>query len=282
MTANITVGKKAEKQPLKASLCERTSIGGRLRARTGEDTGRSSALCALVLILALTSYAGPPVQRNESKTEMAAAKFPQFVSEYLQDLHSRHPMLAAASGIHTWDAQLEDYSSQALSAESNAIKAFQARLEKIPPLELRLSDIFDYQILASNMSGRLLELERIQSYERNPQVYNDPISTGLLQLAMFESSSADSRLRCVIAKENLVPRLLDSARLNIRKTPAVFLKVAIDGFKGTLSFVQTDLPKAFASVDDPTLQSEFKKSTRTAARSNREVHQASSGNETRP
>jgi uncharacterized protein (DUF885 family) len=268
MIANVTGckrDKREEEQPLWVSLRRRTSIGGRLRARTGADTGRSSALCALLLILALTSYAGPLLQRNESKTEMAAAKFPQFVSEYLQDLHSRHPMLAAASGIHTWDTQLEDYSTQALSAESNAIKAFQTRLEKIPPLELRLSDIFDYQILASNMGGRLLELERIQSHLRNPQVYSDPISTGLLQLAMFESAPADVRLRQVIAKENLAPRLLDSARLNIRKPPAVFLKVALDSFKGTLSFVQTDLPKAFSSVDDPTLQSEFKKSTRTAA-----------------
>ena len=173
-------------------------------------------------------------------------------------------MLAAASGLHAWDGQLEDYSSLALSAESNAIKAFQARLEKIPPLELRLSDTFDYQILSSNMSARLLELEQIKSYERYPQVYNEPISTGLLQLASFESAPADMRLRQVIAKEKLVPRLLDSARSNIRKPPAVFLKVAIETFKGTLSFLQTDLPGAFASVKDQKLQTEFKKSTKTA------------------
>jgi uncharacterized protein (DUF885 family) len=212
----------------------------------------------------ITSYAAPLFQKSESKSEMAAAKFPKLVAEYLQDLHSRHPMLAAASGIHAWDGQLEDYSSLALSAESNAIKAFQARLEKIPPLELRLSDTFDHQILASNMSARLLELEQIKSYERNPQVYNEPISTGLLQLAMFEYAPADSRLRHVIAKENLVPRLLDSARANIHKPPAVFLKVAIDSFNGSLSFVQSDLPRAFASVKDQKLQSEFKKSTKTA------------------
>ena len=195
---------------------------------------------------------------------MAAAKFPKLVQEYLQDLHARHPTVAAASGIHTWDAQLEDFSAAAIAAEILAIKAFQTRLEKIPPLELPLSDTFDYQILASNMDARLLELEQIKSYERNPQVYNDPLSSGLLQLAMFEHSPADTRLRQVIAKEKLVPRLLDAARVNVRQTPAVFLKVAIDSFKGTLSFVQTDLPRAFASVKDTKLQSEFKKSTKTA------------------
>ena len=196
---------------------------------------------------------------------MAAAKFPKLVAEYLLDLHSRHPTLAAASGIHAWDGQLEDYGIQAIAAEISAIKAFQARLQKIPPLELPLSDTFDYQILSSNMNARLLELEQIKSYERNPQVYNDLLSTGLLQLAMFEYAPADSRLRHLVAKERLVPRLLDSARANVHKPPAVFLKVAIASFKGTLSFVQTDLPRAFASVKDPKLQSEFKKSTKTVA-----------------
>lgn len=203
--------------------------------------------------------------RTESKSEMAAAKFPALVAEYLRDLHSRHPALAASSGIHTWDSQLEDYSAPEISAEIAAIKTFQARLEKIPPLELALSDTFDYQIVVSSMKSRLFELEQIKSYERNPQVYNDPISSGLLQLATFEYAPADARLRSVIAKEKLVPRLLDSARSNVSKTPAVFLKVAIESFKGTLSFVEKDLPSAFASVQDSKLQAEFKQSTKTAA-----------------
>jgi len=219
----------------------------------------------LFFALLFSSSAAAPPQQTESKSQMAAAKFPKLVAEYLQDLHARHPALAAASGIHAWDGQLEDYSAPAIAAEISAIKAFQARLEKIPPLELALSDTFDYQILSSNMSARLLELEQIQSYERNPQVYNEPISTGLLQIAMFEYVPADSRIRHVIAKEKLVPRLLESARSNVRKPPAVYLKVAIESFKGTLSFVQSDLPKAFASVKDAKLQSEFKKSTKTAA-----------------
>lgn len=268
MKGIVNAGTSPKELPVRASLRGRPPLrksGLKITQGRPRRDVRTFALCSLLLLQGFSSLAGPISQRTESKTEMAAAKFPKLVAEYLQDLHSRHPSVACASGIHAWDGQLEDYSAPALSAETNAIKAFQARLEKIPPLELRLSDTFDYQILASNMSARLLELEQIQSYVRNPQVYNDPISTGLLQLAMFEYAPADSRIRHVIAKENLVPRMLDSARANIRKPPAVFLKVAIDAFKGTLGFIQSDLPKAFASVKDPKLQSEFKKSTKTAA-----------------
>src|SRR4030095_8135976 len=202
-------------------------------------------ICSVLLLVCLpsASLTRPIVaaaQNRESENEVAAAKFPKLVAEYLQDLHSRRPAFAAASGLHTWDGQLEDFSSLAIASEISAIKSFQSRLEKIPPLELPLSDAFDHQILASNMSARLLELEQIKNYERNPQVYSDAISNGLLQLAMFEHAPADWRLRQVISKEKMVPRLLDSARMNIRQTPAVFLKVALEVFKGTLSFVQTD------------------------------------------
>lgn len=196
---------------------------------------------------------------------MAAADFPKFVEDYLLDYHSRHPSLAAASGIHAWDAQLEDYSSQAISAEVSAIKKFQMRLEKIPPLQLTSSDIFDYQILLSNMKSRLLELEQIKNYERNPQIYSDVISNGLLQIAMFNSAPPDSRIRHVIGKENQVPHLLDSAKANIHNVPSIFLKTASENFKGTLGFIQKELPMAFASVKDAKLQTEFKKSTKTAS-----------------
>src|SRR5215510_5411622 len=268
MRRNVIAGKNAKLSLKTSSTVPHSSPEFTWLERLRRRDTRTVALiiCALIMPV-LTSDAGSMLQKNEYKSEMAAAKFPRLVSEYLQDLHSRHPALAASSGFHTWDAQLEDYSPTAIAAECAAIRAFQARLEKIPPLELRLSDTLDHQILASNMNARLLELEQIKNYEHNPQVYNEPIATGLLQLAMFESAPPEVGLRQVIAKENLVPGLLDWARANIRKPHAVFLKVAIESFKGTQSFVQNDLPKAFVSVKDQKLQSEFKKSTKKAAES---------------
>lgn len=206
-----------------------------------------------------------PGQKTEDKSALAAASFPKLENEYIEDLYARHPNLAAASGIHAWDGRLEDYSSSALADEISTIKKFQSRLEKIPPLQLGLSEIFDYQMIASNMKSRLLELEQIKNYERSPHIYNDLISTGLLQIATFEYAPADSRIRHLISKEKQIPRLLDAARSNVHNVPEVYLKIALDGFKGTLKFIQTDLPKAFALVKDAKLQADFKKSTKAAA-----------------
>jgi uncharacterized protein (DUF885 family) len=205
------------------------------------------------------------MQNSQQKNEIAAAAFPRLVNDYLLDLHSRHPTLAVASGLHAWNGRLEDYSPEAIASEINSIKALQGRLEKVPRLELTFSDLVDYQIIASNMKSRLLELEQIKSYERNPQIYSDAISNGLLQILMFDYAPLDSRLRHVVSKQKQVPRFLESAYANLARVPAVFLKTGIESFKGTLSFVQNELPKAFASVKEPKLQSDFKKSTRKAA-----------------
>lgn len=228
--------------------------------------GRTCMASLLIFSFFLSPFSfSRAMQKTEDRVAMAAADYPKLVDEYMTDLYSRHPNIAAATGLHAWDGRLEDLSSGAISDEVSAIKKFQSRLEKIPPLELGFSDLFDYQILASNMKSRLLEFEQIKSYERNPSVYNDVISTGLLQIASFEHAPADSRIRHIIAKEKQIPRLLDSARANVGKVPAIYLKVALESFKGTLGFIQSDLPKAFASVKDVKLQTEFKKSTKTAA-----------------
>src|SRR6185369_4114671 len=167
MRRNVIAGRCASENLVGASHCGRSSV-----SRAGHESTNAfrrpkiaARLCLGVVLLlnVLGSNGSTLFQKSESRTEMAAAKFPALVAEYLRDLHARHPALAAASGLHVWDSQLEDYSALAISSEISAIKSFQQRLEKIPPLELQLTDTFDYQILASNMNARLLELETIKS-----------------------------------------------------------------------------------------------------------------------
>lgn len=243
-----------------------TSRGPRLRAGRFLGT-RVTLACLMSAALLSPSSLGAfaEIQSSESKAEMAASEFQRFVSDYLSDLYSRHPVLAASSGLHSWDDRLEDYSQAALVAEAASIKKFQLRLEKIPALSLGLSELFDHEILAANMKARLLELEHIKSYERNPQIYSDLISNNLLLLALFDYAPLDVRLKSVIAKEKQIPRLVESAQSNIHNPPAALIKAGLASLRGVAGFVRTDLPGAFASVRDVKLQAELKKTTAAAA-----------------
>ncbi len=181
---------------------------------------------AFALSLLLAAYCLLPAaycfQQSQERGELAAADFPKFIDEYLADTYSRHPLLASMSGMHAWESRLEDYSAPALADEAAAIRKFQARLEKIPPLQLSFSELFDYQIIASNMKARLVELEQVKSYTRDPAIYSYPIIAGLLRVEMFEYAPIDSRLRHVIAKQKQIPHLIDAARAGVQAPPPVF------------------------------------------------------------
>src|SRR5437762_1839 len=56
--------------------------------------------------------------------------------------------------------------------------------------------------------------------------------------------------RRVLPKLRQTPRLIQAARDNIKEPPGIFVKVGIETMRGTLKFIDEDLPRAFADVDD--------------------------------
>jgi uncharacterized protein (DUF885 family) len=53
-----------------------------------------------------------------------------------------------------------------------------------------------------------------------------------------------------MSKLRQTPRLVQAARDNIKDPPGIFVKVGIDALKGALQFIDRELPRAFADVDD--------------------------------
>ena len=97
----------------------------------------------------------------------------------------------------------------------------------------------------------MYELEAIRTWDRNPQIYSDVLGMSLAGQALF-SYSTGSRSERVGSSSKLrqVPRLVQAARENIKETPGIFVKVGLEAWRGTLKFIESDLPKAFSSLDD--------------------------------
>jgi uncharacterized protein (DUF885 family) len=53
-----------------------------------------------------------------------------------------------------------------------------------------------------------------------------------------------------LSKLGQAQRLIQAARDNIKDPPGIFVKVGIESFRGVLTFIERDLPRAFSSVDD--------------------------------
>ena len=180
----------------------------------------------------------------------AAEPFPHFVDDFLSFLYEVHPTGATMDGVHTHDDLIEDYRRSAIDTHVSALAGFARRLDAIPVDQLALREQIEHQIVASNIRARQFELEATRSWERNPHVYADTLASSLAAQAIFTYAPETDRARRVLSKLRQVPRLVQAARENIKEPPAMFVKVGIDTWRGAMSFIDADLPRAFVNVDD--------------------------------
>ena len=180
----------------------------------------------------------------------AAEPFPHFVDDYLSFLYEVHPTGATMDGVHTHDDLIEDYRRAAIDTHVSALAGFARRLDAIPVDQLAAREQVEHQIVSSNIRARQFELEATRSWERNPHVYADTLASSLAAQAIFTYAPETDRARRVLSKLRQVPRLVQAARDNIKEPPAMFVKVGIDTWRGTMAFIDTDLPRAFSNVDD--------------------------------
>lgn len=183
----------------------------------------------------------------------AAEPLPHFVDDYLSYLYEVHPTGATMDGVHIHDDLIEDYRRTAVDTHISALSGFARRLDAIPVTHLSLREQVEHQIVAANIRARQFDLEEVRSWERNPHVYADTIASSLATQAIFSYAPEADRARRVLSKLRQVPRLVQASRDNLTDPPAIFVKVGIDTWRGAMSFIDADLPRAFSGVDDPHL-----------------------------
>ncbi len=175
---------------------------------------------------------------------------PHFVDDYLAYLQEVQPSHASFDGTHLHDDLLEDLSRAALDAHARTLAGFSRRLQQIDVQHLSSVERVDHEILVANVDGRLFELEQVRTAERNPQLYADIIGMSLASQALFAYAPEPDRARRVVSRLRQVPRLVQAARENIKECPGILVKVGLEAWKGTLKFVEADLPRAFSALDD--------------------------------
>jgi uncharacterized protein (DUF885 family) len=180
----------------------------------------------------------------------AAEPFPHFVDDYLNYLYEAHPSSATLDGVHLHDDLLEDFRRPAIEAHLSALAGFARRLDAIPVSQLPETEQVEHGIVASNLRARQFDLEENRAWERNPHIYGDTLATSLATQVIFDYAPEPDRARRVLSKLRQTPRLIQAARENVKEPPAIFVKVGLDTLRGVMSFINSDLPRAFHSLDD--------------------------------
>ena len=180
----------------------------------------------------------------------SAEPLPHFVDEYLAYLYEAHPTNAAFDGVHLHDDLLEDFGRQAIDAQIRALGGFARRLAAIDPTHLTDTERLERPALESNIRSRLFELEQVRTWERSLQHYAEILATSLAGQVLFDYAPLAERARRVHSKLRQVPRMIQSARDNIKDPPGIYVKVGLESLRGTLRFINDDLPRAFGDLGD--------------------------------
>jgi uncharacterized protein (DUF885 family) len=196
----------------------------------------------------------------------SAEPLPHFVDEYLAWLHETHPTNATFDGVHLHDDLLEDLGRASVDARLRDLGGFARRLAAIDPARLTPVERLERPALEANIRARQFELDAVRSWERNPQLYGDLLSTSLAGQVLFGYAPLAERARRVLSKLRQVPRFIQSARDNVKDPPGIFVKVGLESLRGALRFIEDDLPRAFGDLDDLHLLGDLADASTEAAR----------------
>ncbi|MGH9547545.1 MAG: DUF885 domain-containing protein [Terriglobales bacterium] len=222
------------------------------------------ALCLVIQLSLFSFIAAPPAAVAQSAPAQAA--FDKLVDEYFDFYFQFQPTAGTQAGFHQYDGKLEDFSRKGVDAEIAGLDQFQKKFDSMQSTRLSEESAGDLEVLTSAIQARLLELQSIQMWRKDPDVYISDLSYGVFLIMRRDFAPQADRLRSVIAREREIPRVLEAARQNISDPPKVYTQVALQQMPDTIKFFQKDVPEAFRKVRDPKLLAEFKASTDTAVK----------------
>ncbi len=195
-----------------------------------------------------------------TKQPYSAADYDRLVNAYFDRYFDFHPSEGTAVGLHQYDQMLEDFSPKARAAEIAFLLDFKQEFGIFHPDLLDEEQRADLIIMSNAVNARLLELQEIRMWERNPDVYSGSSTSTIFSLMSRNFAPPGERLKSVIAREQKIPANLAMAKSNLKNPPKIYTEIALEQMPGIISFFQKDVPAAFKQVNDPSLLAQFKAS----------------------
>jgi len=191
-------------------------------------------------------------------TDNRDAEFGKLADRYFDEVAFKYdPVSGTQAGFHQYDQQLPSGSRGEVEAEIVALHQYESGVRAFDPKGLSPGVAADRELVLSQIQGQLLSLETIRSWEKNPDLYSSGASSAIFVIMSRTYAAPEERLKSAIAREKLIPRLLQSARDNLKNPPRVYTEVAIEQLPGNVSFFQKDVPAAFQKVTDQALLADF-------------------------
>jgi uncharacterized protein (DUF885 family) len=188
------------------------------------------------------------------------ANFRALADQYFeQSTFAYNPTFGTMAGLHEYDSKLENYSHATIEAQVATLHEFEKKFDDLPAFQMDQSMQGDREMVLDDIRSKLLTLEVIKPWEKNPDNYSSGIANSAFVLMERNFASPDDRLRSLIAREKLMPAVFTAARQNLKNPPHIYTEIALEQLPGIISFFESDVPEAFKDAKDPATKAEFKK-----------------------
>jgi uncharacterized protein (DUF885 family) len=188
------------------------------------------------------------------------AQFRALADQYFeQATFTYNPTFGTMAGLHQYDSKLENYSRATVDSQITTLHDFEKKFNDLPAFQMDGSTHADREMVLDDIRGKLLTLEVIKPWEKNPDNYSSGITNSAFVLMERNFAPPDERLRSLIAREKQMPAVFAAAKQNLKNPPHIYTEIALEQLPGIISFFQSDVPEAFKDATDPATKAEFKK-----------------------
>ena len=208
------------------------------------------------------AFAGSPVKkdkRESSATQKAGSKesnkspklakskeagdrvdarkyYHTLIDAYFDGVFKLEPHYATELGVHDYDGLMPDMSPDGVKKETRFDKDYLKKFEAVDAASLSEKDRLDLALVVNQIKDKLLEVEEIASYKRNPSNYSELACAAVFALMKRTFAEPADRLKSVIAREKAIPEMLKIGRQNIKveSVPKVFAEIDLEQLPGII------------------------------------------------
>lgn len=186
------------------------------------------------------SNPAPAAERATDASEQDAA-FAELSQRWLDGAMRLSPIHATGIGDHRFDSEIGDFSAKGRRKVIDFNAGMLAELDAIDAAQLSRENQVDALILRNQLQGALWDLQTLQSWAWDPQMYSGLAGGAIYSLMAREFAPLPERLQSATARMEKLPALFAQARENLdpARVPKTHAETVAKQNKGVLTLIDT-------------------------------------------
>ena len=193
-------------------------------------------ICQITTVLVISAgIISAPAQDMDKKLNV-------FFRDYLETEFRDQPLEATRLGDHRFDSRLDDLSHAAIEARRvRAGETLAALPQRIEYAQLSRNSQIDYEIFRQDLNRSIWLAENLHPFEDDPRVYGEYLSDSVYLLLTQSTLLKETNIANCVARMELIPRVVASAKDNLRHPARPLLETAIRQNRGSIAFYEKDI-----------------------------------------